>query len=335
VASPLTLGYRNNSKLVAGRNAEGRLVLGGYAPRSHDVVDLDGCAVVEPVLAQVAAALRDVLEEARIEDYDERRLTGVLRYAMLRANADGQALVTLVTAHEAFPTGAAVAEQLRARAPAVAGVIHNINPTRGNVLFGDREQTLSGTPYLEDQIGAVRLRLSPRAFFQANRRVAALAYQEIASALTPGPADRVVDAYAGVGGIALTLAPSAGQVWGFEDHPAAAADAALSAGLNGVTNATFVAGDAADRLQALLDSERRVDLIVLNPPRRGCAPAVLQHAAALRPRRIAYLSCSPPTLLRDLASLSKLGYRTLQLTPFDMLPHTPHLEVLAALAAAR
>jgi 23S rRNA (uracil1939-C5)-methyltransferase len=332
VASPSAFGYRNNSKLVTGWGQDGRLVLGGYAPRSHRLVDLDGCAVVEPALAEVASALRGVLEAAQVAPYDEQRLTGVLRYAILRANAEGQVLVTLVTASEDFPGALAVAERLRQQTPAVAGVVQNVNPTRGNVLYGDREHTLAGTPFLEDRIGEVRLRLSSRAFFQANRRVAALAYQAIATAVAATPTDRVVDAYAGVGGIALTLAPRCRHVWGIEDHPAAAADATLSAGLNGVTNATFVAGDAGERLEALLAAERTMDIVVLNPPRRGCDTPVLRHTAALRPRRIAYLSCSPPTLLRDLGALAALGYRTLQVTPFDMLPHTPHLEALAVLA---
>ena len=331
VASPLALGYRNNSKLVAARDRGGRLVLGGYAPRSHDVVDLAGCAVVEPALERAAVVLRDVLEEAGVEPYDERRLTGVLRYAILRANAEGHVLATLVTASDAFAAGNTIADRLQTRLPAVTGVIQNVNGTRGNVLYGDHDRTLAGVPFLEDRIGAVRLRLSSRAFFQANRQVAALAYQAIASAAAVTSADRVVDAYAGVGGIALTLAPTAARVWAIEDHAAAADDAAIAARLNGVDNATFVAGDAADRLADLQRSEGRVEVIVLNPPRRGCAPQVLHHTAALRPRRVAYLSCSPPTLLRDLGHLATLGYRTVGITPFDMLPHTPHLEALAIL----
>lgn len=334
VASPHALGYRNNSKLVAARGPRGVVILGGYAARSHQVVDLTGCRVVEPALEQVAGALGAALNEIGVAPYDERRLTGVLRYAILRANAGGQVLVTLVTAGEVFPQASAVVEHLRTRAPAVTGVVHNVNPTRGNVLFGEREVTLAGTPYLDDRIGDVRLRVSSRAFFQANRQVAALAYQAIAAAVGVSGHDRVVDAYAGVGGIALTLAPRAARVWGIEDHPAAAADATISAALNGVSNATFVAGDAAAQLGSLLDSEGTIEIVVLNPPRRGCEPQVLRHAAALGPRRIAYLSCSPPTLLRDLGIFATLGYRTVEITPFDMLPHTPHLEALAVLERA-
>ncbi|HEY8923760.1 MAG TPA: 23S rRNA (uracil(1939)-C(5))-methyltransferase RlmD, partial [Polyangia bacterium] len=248
VASPRALGYRNKSKLVAGRDGVGRIILGAFAPRSHDVVDLGGCAVVEPPLEAVASTLRELLDEQRIEPYDEARLHGQLRYVILRATADGAVLVVLVTAREAFPEGGALASALRAARPEVAGVVQNVNATRGNALFGHRDVPLSGATTVDDRIGNVRLRVSPQAFLQANRSVAAAAYDAILRAVAPQPGERVVDAYAGVGGIALTLAPHAGDVIGIEEHPAAVEDATASARLNGITNARFMAGDAAARL---------------------------------------------------------------------------------------
>lgn len=334
VASPRPLGYRNKSKLVAGRAGGGRLddrlILGAFAPRSHDVVDLAGCAVVEPPLDAVASALRDVLDRHRVDPYDEVGRHGLLRYAILRATAGGAVLVTLVTAREAFPDGVSVAEELRRIRPEVAGVVQNVNPTRGNALYGAREVLLAGSATVEDRIGDVRLRVSSQAFLQANRHVAAAAYQAILRAVAPRAGDRVVDAYAGVGGIALTLAPHAGEVLGIEEHPAAVEDATASAGLNGITNARFVAGDVAAHLAAC----GRADIVVLNPPRKGCARAVLAAAAGLQPRAIAYLSCAPDTLVRDLAILAAEGYGARALTPFDMLPHTPHVEALAILEPA-
>lgn len=326
VASPAPLGYRNKSKLVPAHQA-GRLVLGAYAPRSHDVVDLAGCAIAQAPLDDVASALRQVLDGHGVSPYDEQRLTGSLRYVVLRASADGEVLVVLVTASEVFPDGAAVAAALQARRPEVRGVVQNVNPSRGNALFGSREVTLAGDRTLADRIGDVRLCVSPQAFLQANRTVAALAYRAITDAVAPRPDDVVVDAYAGIGGIALGLAPKVARVVGIEEHPAAVEDAAVSAAWNGVTNATFVAGDVAERLAAV----GHANIVVLNPPRKGCASAVLDQTAALGPRTIAYLSCNPETLLRDLAVLHQRGYRTRDITPFDMLPHTPHLEALAIL----
>ena len=327
VPSPVSLGYRNKSKLVAGRDQAGQLILGAYAPRSHAVVDLAGCAVAEPPLDAVASSLRALLTSHGVPPYDEVRLRGVLRYVVLRANADGAVLVTLVTATDELPAAESLVSALRAAHPVVVGVVQNVNPSRGNAIFGPHERTLAGEPTFEDAIGGVRLRVSSRAFLQANRHIAAAAYARLAESVALTGSERVIDAYAGVGGIALTLAPRAASVVGLEEHAAAVDDAAASAILNGIGNARFVAGDAGE----LLARESAADVVVLNPPRKGCAPAVLDRVATLGPRVIAYLSCAPDTLARDLTILHQRGYRTRELTPLDMLPHTPHLEALAIL----
>jgi 23S rRNA (uracil1939-C5)-methyltransferase len=332
VASPYPLGYRNKSKSVVARIGDGgRLVLGAYAPRSHDVVDLAGCRIAEPPLDETAAALRAILDEAGVRPYDERTLTGNLRHVVLRSNHAGQVLAVWITARPLLD-GAALARRFRAVRPEVVGVVEHENRTRGNVLFadgGDDDRVLDGAGTIEDRVEVgdrgVRVVLSPGAFFQANRWIAALVYAGIARALAPAPTERVVDAYCGVGGIALALAPRAAEVIGVESHEGAVAGAAASAALNGITNARFVAGDAA----AMLATIDRTDLVVLNPPRKGCAPSVLAQVVRLAPRAVAYLSCDPDTLARDLAVLAASGYLCATVTPFDMLPHTPHIEALA------
>ncbi len=334
VASPRPLGYRNKSKLVAGRVA-GRLVLGAYAPRSHDVVDLDGCRIAEPPLDETAAALREILDRAGVRPYDERTATGDLRHVVLRANCDGQVLAVWVVARP-LPDGEALARAFRAARSEVVGVVEHQNCAPGNAIFSaadtGAERALDGTDLFEDRIDVagrtLRLRLSPGAFFQANRQVAGLAYAQIARDLAVRSTERIVDAYSGVGAIALCLARDAGEVVGIESHAGAVADATASAALNGIANARFIAGDAAEAL-ATIDS---TDVVVLNPPRKGCATAVLTEVVRLAPRAIAYLSCDPETLARDLAWFGGRGYRPRAITPFDMLPHTPHVEALALLA---
>ena len=334
VASPRPLGYRNKSKLVAGRVAA-RLVLGAYAPRSHEVVDLAGCRIAEPPLDEAASALRAIFDEAGVEPYDERTATGELRYVVLRANADGQVLAVWVVA-QPLPGGEALARAFCAARPEVLGVVEHQNRAPGNNIFSvadaGGERLLAGTDFFEDRIDvggrALRLRLSPSAFFQANREVAALAYAAIAQGLAVRPGERLVDAYSGIGAIALTLAREAGEVIGIESHAGAVADATASAARNGIANARFIAGDAAQALAAI----DRADVVVLNPPRKGCATAVLAEVVRLAPRAIAYLSCDPETLARDLGWFAARGYPARTITPFDMLPHTPHVEALALLA---
>jgi 23S rRNA (uracil1939-C5)-methyltransferase len=327
VPSPRALGYRNRAKLVCARGADGDVVLGAYAPRSHDVIDLRGCRVTEATLEETADELRRLLTTAGVAPYDERTFTGDLRHVVLRSNHAGQVLAILVVARPGLPGVAALARALRAARPGVAGVVENVNRTRGNVIFGAEDRVLEGEGALEERVGEVRLRLSPRAFFQANREVAALAYAAIARELAVRPGERVVDAYGGVGGIGLTLARAGAEVLGIEEHDGATSDATASAALNGLPNARFVTGDVAVRLREV----ERADVVVLNPPRKGCAPSALAEVARLRPRAVAYLSCDPDTLARDLAALVERGYRVRSVTPFDMMPHTPHVEALAVL----
>jgi 23S rRNA (uracil1939-C5)-methyltransferase len=341
VASPRTLGYRNQGKYVYGRTAQGRPVLGAYAPRSHVVVDLAGCAVVEPAVDQVAGCLRQLLEAQDVIPFDEQQRTGDLRYAVIRASAAEEVLVTLVAAR-AWDGAGLVAKALRAADARVCGVVLNVNGAPGNVLYGPEEIPLAGKATLHDRIGDVEVELAPRSFFQVNRWIAARAYQDLRAAASDlGPIRRAVDAYAGAGGIALTLAPFATEVVAIEESAPAAEVAAAAlrrarterarAALGGGDDVVrFVNGDVADHLAAVGSA----DLVVLNPPRAGCADRVLEATAALRPRLVAYLSCHPGTLTRDITLLRQRGFVTTGVIPYDMLPHTPHVEALAFLAPA-
>jgi 23S rRNA (uracil1939-C5)-methyltransferase len=330
VPSPQPFGYRGNAKYVFGHDRDGRLVLGAYAPRSHEIVDMSGCPVAESALADVAAALLTLLIQHVIEPFDEVRRTGLLRYVVLRANVEGKVLVALVTGRESWPEAESLARELAAACPTVLGVVHNVNSASGNALFGEAERLLFGSAFIEDTIGPARVRLGPRSFAQANRLVAGRAYDDIAAAAARlGSIGRVVDAYAGAGGIALSLAPLARGVVAIEENSAACATAQafLAEREAGDTEKriNLIAGDVADHLARV----GTADLVVLNPPRKGCAPAVITAVAQLHPRLVAYLSCNPASLARDLAALARLGLHTVSITPYDMLPHTPHVEALA------
>jgi 23S rRNA (uracil1939-C5)-methyltransferase len=327
VPSPRILGYRNQAKYVFGRAHEShRLVLGAFAPHSHDVVDLAGCQVVEPVLEEARQVLLAVLIEHAVEPFDEILRTGVLRYAVLRATAWGQVMATLVTARSHWAAAEAVALALCQRCPAVTSVILNVNESAGNALFGEHERVLVGQPSVEDTLGDVRVRLSSRSFFQTNRQVASRIYRDIVAAAPDGIA-RAVDVYAGACGIALSLVSKAREVVAIEENPATTQVAAASLAEQGADAARVrvVTGDAARCLADISDA----GFVVLNPPRKGCSPEVLAAIMRLRPQWLAYLSCDPRTLARDLEVLVAGGAQVVQVTPYDMMPHTPHVETLA------
>lgn len=332
VPSPVELGYRNQAKYVYGRTEKGRLVLGAYLPRTHAIVDMAGCRVVEPVIDQTAAILLPLLQQHAVEPFDERTRTGVLRYVAIRANAVGRTLVTLVTAHANLARANEIATALKATAPVVAGVVLNVNASPGNALFGEEERTLAGAATLVDQIGSARVELAPRSFFQLNRGVAELAYRRMAeAALALGSVSRVVDAYAGAGGIAFTLAEALSrgspgvEILAIEENEAATRAAAAFASPASDQRVRFVTADVAAEIERVANA----DAVVLNPPRAGCAPAVLAAIGRSKPRLVAYLSCHPGTLSRDLALLTATGLVVSAVQPFDMLPHTAHIEALA------
>jgi 23S rRNA (uracil1939-C5)-methyltransferase len=239
-----------------------------------------------------------------------------VRYVILRVNHAGQVLAVLVTPGRDCPRPPLP--------PQVIGLAQNLNASEGNVLVGEETIPLWGAPTLEERVGQVRLRLSPTAFFQVNREVAARLYADARDWAALDGSERVLDLYCGVGGLALTLAPRAREVLGVEAHAASIEDARASAALNQAANARFLVGDAAQ-------VDEPAEVVVLNPPRKGCSPVLLGRLEA---QRILYVSCNPETLARDLAILKTRGYRLERVRPYDMLPQTPHVEVLALLKRA-
>jgi 23S rRNA (uracil1939-C5)-methyltransferase len=320
VASPRELHYRNKAKYVVAPGGR----IGSYAPGTHDFVDMAGCQVPEPPIDEVARLAAKLA--AALPVYDESKKTGELRHLIVRANADGLLLVVYVARSlEAKPALAVAARELRTRRPDVAGVVLNLNDAPGNVILGDRDLVLDGADALEDTVGDVRLQLSARAFFQINRAQAARLYAEAARHARPG--DRAVDLYTGVGGIALALAKKGAHVLGVETHAQAVADARRSARANGVS-ARFEVGDAAS---AHLEG---ADLLVVDPPRKGLGEATRAAIARAQPRTIVYVSCYPKTLADDVKALGELGWRVESVRPFDLMPGTPHIEVVTTLRRA-
>ncbi len=323
VRSQRPVGYRAQAKLVYGFPRAGAApCLGAYAPRSHQVVDLAGCRVVEPVLEEVRRAVLAELTKRTIAPYDERAHTGTLAYVVLRANAAGEVLGTFVGPD--LDALAPLASVLDAH-PALVGVAANLRPP-GNAIFGRATRTLAGRSEIVERIGGIELRLSPTAFFQVNRDIATAMYREIADLVARDAAGLVVDAYAGVGGIALTLSRAGADVLGIEVNADAVREATSAARTLGLST-RFLVADAAAGLREVPS----VDALVVNPPRRGLDRSMLDVIADKRPRRLAYVSCDPGTLMRDLRILVEQGLRITHVRAFDMHPQTAHVETLAVL----
>jgi 23S rRNA (uracil1939-C5)-methyltransferase len=210
-------------------------------------------------------------------------------------------------------------------------MVQNVNASSGNAVFGDKDYFLTRSRSIGDTIGDVRFTISPRSFFQVNNGGAELIYATVRSWAALDGSQEVADVYCGVGGISLYLAPQARRVTGIEYAEPAVADAQVNARLNNIQNCEFMAGDAAELLGQCRADGRHFQLLVLNPPRKGCDGRVLGEVARLAPPRIIYVSCSPDSLARDLVQLYRDGYQVRQLQPVDMFPQTPHVETVVLL----
>jgi len=311
--------YRNLGKYVIGRG-----VLGSYAPRSHRLVSTLGCAVVEPVIDQVAGALASRIDDSGLEVYDETARTGHLRYALIRS--DGHRVLVGIVTTLAAPTEAVanLAEALCAAAPEVSGVVQVINDATTGALLGPKQRTLVGRPTIREAIGDLEVEVGIGAFFQINRIQAARMYAAVADWTGARAGTRAVDVYCGVGGIALTLAARGADVVGIERNADSVATARAAAERNGLTARFEVA--SAEQIAHVVDA---TDLIVVNPPRKGLDDQTRAALLALAPAQLAYVSCNPVTLARDLDRLSAAGYRVVRITPFDLMPSTAQVETVA------
>jgi len=331
ISSPRRLHYRNSAKLVVSGKFSAPLI-GIYRRNSHDIVDVGDCPLHHPLVNKVAQAVREGIRKGKVPIFSPRSGSGILRYLTVRVSeAENRAMVTFVTARRSYNEIHHLAKHLQASVPEVEVAVQNVNASAGNVIFGEHDHFLTPRKELRERLGETSFAISPRSFLQVNSGGARLIYEKVREMARLSGRESVIDLYCGIGGISLFLAPASREVLGIEVAEPAVADAERNARLNRIGNARFEAGDAAELLEELKEARHKVDLVVLNPPRKGCDERVLRDAAALKPSRIIYVSCSPRTLARDLDILYRLGYRTSEVQPVDMFPQTPHVENVALL----
>jgi 23S rRNA (uracil1939-C5)-methyltransferase len=331
VPSPERLGYRARVKLVVRRN-RANVAMGLYVPHTHRVMDISSCPVHPRPVNQVAYWLKNKILELGIAPYDERDDSGDLRYLDFRFSAARRELsVTLVTRHSSLPKGEQLARSLMQRFSFVTGVIQNINEERGNVIWGASFRTLAGRDTLMERVGELKLVLPPGVFSQANPFTARKLYEQVREMAALRGREHVLDLYSGVGPIALNLARDARQVWAVDDSELAIATAKQNARRNGRGNCRFIAGDVASTAAKLRETLSEIDLIVVNPPRKGVQPAAMTAIIGFDAAKIIYVSCEPRSLARDLDRLLAAGYRVECIQPFDMFPQTEEVETVALL----
>ena len=321
--------YRNKTALPVGGTAEDPCV-GFFAPRSHDIIRIDHCANAMPPADDVCRAVLSWMKQNRVAPYDEPTHTGLIRHIVTRVNREHKALVTLAVNGTSIPK----AEELwKLLAPlGVIGLVLNENREKTNVILGRKFSTLFGEGTLKDVLCGLTFDLSPAAFFQVNPMQTEVLYQTALDFAELQPGDRLCDVYCGAGTISLMMARHCKEVLGIEIVPQAIDNAKENANRNGITNATFRCGAAEEVLPALVDEGLRPDVIVIDPPRKGVEPAVIDAIAKAGPRRVVYVSCNVATQARDAALLCEKGYTLDKVQPVDMFCWTSGVECVALLS---
>jgi len=332
VASPRRLGYRGRVKLVVRKNRSD-VAIGLYVPHSHHVMDISSCPVHPRPVNQVIQYLKRKLLELGIAPYDERSDGGDLRYVDLRYSfARREVSLTLVTRHASLPHGEQLARSLQRKFTFVVGVIQNVNESRGNVIWGDSYRTLSGRETILERIGSLNLVFPAAAFSQANPPVTQKLYDRVCEFAALTGKESVVDLYCGVGPISLYLATKARLIWSIDDNELAIATAKQNARRNGISNCRFLTGDSATKLRELKQMSPNIDLMILNPPRKGLQPAAMEAVLDLAAPKLIYVSCAPRSLARDLDRLIAANYRIEHIQAFDMFPQTEEVEIVSSLS---
>ena len=322
-----TLRYRNKVQFPVSDGS-----IGYYQGRTHKVVDIADC-LLQPELDTVCrAAVKAWMERFHISACDERTGKGSMRHLFLRTSSAGEALCCVVVNGRSLPHEDELVDALRTAAPTLAGVVLSVNTRKTNVILGNEYRTLWGRDWLEEELCGHTFRLSVPSFFQVNREQTEVLYRRALEFAALTGTETVVELYCGIGTISLTLAEQAKEVIGVEVVPQAVADAKENARRNGLEHkARFECGDAAD-LAARLEAEGiRPGVVVVDPPRKGLAPEVVDTISRMGPDRVVYVSCDPATLARDIKRFGPLGYAPVRAEAVDLFPRTAHIETAALL----
>lgn len=325
VPSPSLARYRNKAQYPV-RRESGVLNIGFYAKKSHRVIDGEDCLLQPEEFTQIVEIFRKWINENNITTYSEELGKGLVRHIYLRkAFATGQIMVCVVINGSALPFRDSLIEALKA-VPGFTTLVANINRDKTNVVLGSQCEAVYGDGYITDILCGVKIKLSPLSFYQVNHDGAELLYAKAQEYAQLCGNDDILDLYCGTGTIGLSMADKVKSLIGVEIIPEAIEDAKVNATLNNIKNAQFICGDASLAAEKLKEQGVTPQVIILDPPRKGCAPELLETVAQIAPARIVYVSCDPATLARDAKRLEESGYSAVEVTAMDMFPRTSHVE---------
>lgn len=324
--------YRNKAQFPVGTDKDGHLFAGFYAARSHRIIPCNDCRLHPPIFETIKQIVLRHLNTYQIPAYDEQTGQGLVRHICIRsADQTGEIMVTIVAAKMELPHADILCNELNAAVPQVVSVILNYNPARNNVILGNVCKTLFGKDHITDILCGCKIKLSPLSFYQVNHDQAERLYQIAQDFAALTGKETLVDLYCGAGTIGLSMANAVRRLIGVEIIPEAVENAKQNAAYNRIRHAEFFCADAAQATQNLRLQSIRPDVVVVDPPRKGCTASVLSDIAEMGPDRIVMVSCNPSTAARDCALLEQKGYQVKQVQAVDLFPRTAHVETVVCL----
>lgn len=324
-------GYRNKAQIPV-RRKDGQLQTGFYRKNSHDLVAIEDFYIQDPAIDAAIIKVRDILERFNVKAYNEQQHEGLLRHIVIRqGHYSRQMMVVLVTLRNKFFKGEEIAAQIHKEIPEVVSVMQNVNTEKTNVILGEHEKVLYGQDYIEDTLLGKTFRISAKSFYQVNTEQTEVLYETAFEMAALKPDDVVIDAYAGIGTIGLSVADRVKHVYGMESIPAAVSDAKKNAKLNEIDNATYLVGDATKVMGQWSKEEMQPAVIFVDPPRKGLTTDFINAACDMNPEKVIYISCNPGTMARDLIDFEAKGYTCKKIQPVDLFPQTTHIECVALL----
>lgn len=334
--SPEVDRYRNKVQFPVGVDKNGAPCIGFYAGRTHRIVPCPDCKLQPGVLNEIGNALCAFFAQQGIRPYDEQSGKGLVRHIFLRRGAhSGQIMVCLVCTRAKLPHAEQLCTALREQFPAISTILLNVNAKNTNVILGGENHILYGPGYIEDTLCGVPVRLGPLSFYQVNTLAAERLYGVAAQYAQLTSDDALLDLYCGMGTIGLSMADQCRELIGVEIVPEAIESAKANAARMGETVAAksrFFCADAGQAATQLAAEGLHPDIVMLDPPRKGCDEATLSAVVRMAPRRVVYVSCNPATAARDAAWLEKNGYHAEKVQPVDLFPRTKHVETVVLLS---
>ncbi len=323
--------YRNKSQLPVGIDRK-EIQIGFYARRSHEIINIDNCLIQDKTFQTAINIMKQFIKGYKISIYDENTGIGLIRHIILRKGfKTEEIMVGIVINGNGFPYAEELIEVLKQGICGLKTIVLNINKKKTNVIYGLKNKIIYGDGFIYDYIGDVKFRISLLSFFQVNPIQTKVLYDKVMEYAGLTGKEIVIDAYCGIGTISLFISNKAKKIYGVEVVEEAVVDAKENARLNGADNAEFILGEAEIEIPKLYERGVKADVIIVDPPRKGCDIRLLEVIAKMAPKKIIYVSCNPSTLARDLKYLVSEGYGVKEVQPVDLFAQTVHVEAIILL----